>query len=364
MNKATHHDYMSQALTLAQKGRFSVSPNPMVGCVLVKNHRVIGEGFHRQAGGPHAEIVALKAASEDTKGATAYVTLEPCCHVGRTAPCILSLIEAGIKEVYVACKDPNPLVSGNGIQALRAANIDVHVGLLEEKAIHLNKIFFHHIQHKRPFVIAKWAMSLDGKTITHDNDSRAISSDAAQQFSHALRHEVDAILIGAETARRDNPSLTARYPGSDSNKQPVRIILSSKGDLPLDLTLFSAALPGQTIVATTELVSADWRKKAEEKNITVWVIKKNARDQVELDALLEALYKHQLTSLLIEGGMSVHQRFMEEGLINEFRVYLAPVIIGTLPKKQPLTLTHVSKIDHDYYIEAIQDPTIEDKTHV
>lgn len=352
MNKMTHQDYMVLALELAQRGRFTVSPNPMVGCVIVKNDKIIGQGFHRRAGGHHAEIIALEEAKEEARGATVYVTLEPCCHYGRTPPCTKSLIAAGIKCIYIACKDPNACVNNKGIEALRAANIEVHVGLLEEEAQQLNKIFFHYIKHKRPFVIAKWAMSLDGKTITHPEDTRDISCQKAQQSSHVLRQEVDAILIGARTAKRDNPLLTARFNTKNNARQPIRIILSRKGDIPLNLNMFHIDMPSKTIIATTDLVDETWRKKAEEKNITVLVLEKNSQGQVELSALLDALGKKQITSLLIEGGREVHDNFIQEELINEYRVYLAPVIISKLKQKRELTLTHFSQIETDYYFSA------------
>lgn len=352
MNKMIHQDYMVLALALAQRGRFSVSPNPMVGCVIVKDNKIIGQGFHRRAGGHHAEIIALEEAKEEARGATVYVTLEPCCHYGRTPPCTKSLIAAGIKCIYIACKDPNAYVNNKGIEALKAANIEVHIGLCEEEAIRLNKIFFHYIKHKRPFVIAKWAMSLDGKTMTHPEDTRDISCVKTQQSAHTLRQEVDAILIGARTAIKDNPLLTARFNTKNNARQPMRIILSSKGNIPLNLNMFDIDMPSKTIVVTTDLVDETWRKQAEEKNITVLVLEKNAQGQVSLPVLLEELGKRQITSLLIEGGREIHDNFIKEELINEFRVYLAPVIIGKLKQKCHLTLTHSSQIETDYCFSA------------
>lgn len=354
MKLLTPHDTLLHALKLAEGGRFTVSPNPMVGCVIMKDDEVVGEGFHQYAGGHHAEIMALQQAGSAAQEATVYVTLEPCCHTGRTPPCTDSLIKAGVKRVYIASTDPNPLVAGKGILALEAANIEVHVGILGEQAQKLNEIFFHYMRHKRPFVIAKWAMSLDGKTITHSDDSRDISSQASQQFAHQTRQRVDAILIGSQTAIHDNPSLTARFHLQDrlQAKQPVRIILTSRGQLPFNLKIFDPVLAAKTIIATTDSVDPVWEKMAKEKNISVLILPKNKNGQVDLHALLNTLGKMEITSLLIEGGMTMHENFIEEDLVNQFHVYLAPVIIGKLNKKHRLDITHSSRIEADYYFNA------------
>jgi diaminohydroxyphosphoribosylaminopyrimidine deaminase / 5-amino-6-(5-phosphoribosylamino)uracil reductase len=354
--------YMSLALALAERGRYTVSPNPMVGCVIVKDNRVIGQGFHHHAGGPHAEILALEQAGLEARGASAYVTLEPCCHHGKTPPCTEALIKAGIKQVYAACIDPNPLVAGKGIEALRAAKINVNVGLGEIEAKRLNEIFFHFMKHKRPFVIAKWAMSLDGKTITHKDDTRDISSSISLQTAHRVRQQVDAILIGANTAKEDNPLLTVRWRALDVpiTKQPRRIVLSSHGDLPLDLHLFSSADADKTIVVTTASVNTTWRQAALEKNITLILVEKNKKGRVDLCSMLNELGKHNITSVLVEGGRTVHENFMEENLVNQFHVYLAPVIIGSLPKKQRLSTIKLTSLATDFYFTADH----EGETHV
>ena len=229
MNHLSDSDYMSTALSLAERGRYTVSPNPMVGCVIVKDGKIVGKGFHLKAGDPHAEILALREAGADANAATAYVSLEPCCHYGKTPPCTDALIKAGIKKVYAACLDPNPLVAGKGIQQLKNANIEVETGLHEKEASQLNEIFFHYIRRQQPSVIAKWAMSLDGKTVTHTEDSRDISGNTSREYSHQTRQQVDAILIGAGTAICDDPELTVRYPADTSSlRQPLRVVLSSQ----------------------------------------------------------------------------------------------------------------------------------------
>lgn len=358
--RLTHLDYMHLALELAAAGRLTVSPNPMVGCVIVKNDRIVGQGFHQQAGGPHAEIIALSEAGAYAKEATAYITLEPCCHVGKTPPCTLALIKAGIKEVYAACVDPNPLVAGQGIKALQAAGIQVHLGLCETEAEKLNEIFFHYMQHRRPFVIAKWAMSLDGKTITHKLDARDISSPASQAFSHELRQQVDAILIGAHTALSDNPLLTARCHQNEKPpiKQPLRIILSSNAKLPSHLKLFNTET--KTLIATTALVDKETLGFWNKKNIEVLVLPHLKKGRINLHALLDALGARKITSLLVEGGMAMHESFIEAHLINQYRIYLAPVIIGTVSKKKRIQHIEVSRLDTDFYFTG----TPEGETHV
>ncbi len=355
--------YMEKALELAKHGQNSVSPNPMVGCVIVKNNTIVGQGYHQRAGEPHAEIFALRDAKESARGADVYVTLEPCCHYGRTPPCTSALIQAGVKRVFIACQDPNPLIASKGIQVLNAAGIETIVGIKEAEAQQLNKVFFHFIQHKTPFVIAKWAMSLDGKTITNTKDDRIISDEACHAHAHQTRQIVDAIVIGSKTALLDNPKLTARASHSIKSiksiesiesieKQPRRIVLSSHGSLPLDLALFSYDLPGKTIVATTDAIDDSWRKQAEHKNIELWILPQNKHQQVDLHALLKKCGKENITSLLVEGGETVHQSFMQASLVQEFNVYLSPIWIGHEEKKKFLAPLHCQSLGASLFIQS------------
>ena len=336
---------MSLALSLAKQGALTVSPNPQVGCVIVNEACIVGQGFHQYAGEPHAEIHALQKAGKKAQGATVYVNLEPCCHYGKTPPCTSALIQAGIKKIYIACSDPNPLVSGKGIAALRAANIEVELGLCEAQAQTLNEVFFHFIQHRRPFVILKWTMSVDGKTVTHPKDIRQISSEDAQNHLHQLRHGVDAILIGAHTARLDNPLLTVRKENF-VGKQPLRVILSTQGDLPLDLKLFDPQLPGKTILMTTENV------KSFPSHVEVIAFKKDKTGKIKLQDVLNVLGERQITSLLVEGGMQVHQQFFQEKLINQICFYLSPVAIFSFEKKIKLENFSFVKTGSDLFIET------------
>lgn len=352
-------NFMEQALQLAECGRCTVSPNPMVGCIIVNNNDIVGRGFHQRAGEPHAEVFALAEAGEKARGAEAYVTLEPCCHYGRTPPCTDALIQAGIKKVYIACQDPNPLVAGKGIQALNDAGIETVIGIKEKEALTLNKAFFHFITHKRPFVIAKWAMSLDGKTVVHPQDNRIISDDACHHHAHEIRQTVDAILIGSQTALLDNPQLTARRDGKLMEKQPWRIILASRGNLPLDHKIFSAKLPGKTIVAVTSAATDEWIKAIEQKNIIVWVLPANSDQHVDIHALLKKLHEHSILSLLVEGGEKVRNHFFSEHLIDEIQVYLSPVFIGDLPQKETLSTLQYQRVGDSLFVQ-----TSREKNHV
>lgn len=342
---------MAQALRLAENGRYTVSPNPMVGCVIVKHHRIIGQGYHQKAGGPHAEMIALQEAGSEARDAAVYVTLEPCCHDGRTPPCTRALIRAGIREIFIACQDPNKVVSGKGMHELREAGILVEVGLYEDQAKQLNEHFFHYITHQRPFVIAKWAMSLDGKTITEMSDTRDISCVQSRMISHQLRQSVDAILIGANTARLDNPQLTARY-DTPIQKQPIRIVLSTRGDLPLYLKLFHRHLPSKTILVTTDQIDDHNYLAFTQHDIDVLILPHNKEAQVDLKSLLHELGKQEITSLLVEGGMKTHAQFFNEGLVNKIHVHLAPVIIASLKQKQSVAPLDYSEVGNDFHLIA------------
>lgn len=356
---------MLQALKLAKQGRYTVSPNPMVGCLIVKNEQIIGQGFHLKAGSAHAEIMALQQAGSNAQDATVYVTLEPCCHYGYTPPCTKALIQARIKKVVIACLDPNPIVAGKGLAELESAGIEVELGVIEDEAKQLNEIFFHYIQYKRPFVIAKWAMSLDGKTITHPFDSRQISSQKSQQHTHQTRRCVDAILIGASTARKDNPLLTVRYKTNKfftDVKTPIRIILSRSAQLPIDLRLFQSASSNEkVIICTTDNHLETSLHKLQKNGIEILKLPHNKENKIDLKLLLDELGKQGVTSLLVEGGMNLLHEFFNENLINKFQVYISPVIIGELEKKQTLSQVQCTSISNDLYISAYNNNNMNKK---
>lgn len=349
-----HEKYMKMALQLAERGRFSVSPNPLVGCVLVKQDRIIGSGWHEKAGHPHAECNAIHNATESTHGATAYITLEPCTHVGRTPPCVPRLIESGIEAVYVATLDPNPLVHGRGIEQLKAAGVDVHVGLCEEESVQQNRYFFHFMKNKTPFVVAKWAMSLDGKISVRQNDDKQLSSFESQEEAHRLRHEVDAILIGSHTAILDNPLLTVRYQ-NDIAKHPIRIVLCGNNTrVPFDLRILNTDLPSETWIVVPHDIEAAWYDEAIKRNLKV-IHGETKAGNIDLSSLMHYLGKHNITSLLVEGGLTVLHSFFNEQLVNESRVFLTPYIIGELPKKSLISFQRISQMGTDYYLTATHE---------
>lgn len=351
-----HYEYMQLALKLAAQGRFTTKPNPMVGCVIVNHGRIVGMGYHTRAGEKHAEIIALEMAGENAQGSSVYITLEPCCHSGRTPPCVQALRDAGISQVFAACRDPNPLVDGKGLAFLQAAGIMVHLGLCGHEAQKLNKIFFHYIMHKTPYVIAKWAMSLDGKTITHLEDEKKISNDESHGHAHDIRREVAAILIGAKTARLDDPYLTARVGGNENFIPPRRIVLTSTCDLPLNLRMFekksgqnSAQSP---IIITTERANARNIAAATQQGIEVIVTPANEYGLVDLKYMLQELGRREIISLLVEGGMTIINNFFSAQVINKIYIYMAPVIIANLNKKAKINNFSCAKLDTDFLFSA------------
>lgn len=352
MHHTTNESYMSLALALAEHGRGTTSPNPMVGALIIKDGRIIGQGFHLQAGGPHAEIHALKEAGASAQGATLVVTLEPCCHHGRTPPCTNAIIEAGITHVIIGAQDPNPLVAGKGIETLKAAGITVTTGVLAKTAEALNVAFNHYITTKTPYITAKWAMSLDGKTIARPEDHRQLTETTALAHAHVKRSHIDAILIGANTAKADNPQLTARDPETNEPKanQPLRFILSANGDLPLTLQLLNAPLAENTWVITTEASTHPWRDACLAQGVNLLITKSNSDNNIDLHDLMTHLGKMEITHLLVEGGMSTLHNFFDAGLVNAIDVYLAPVIIGNLPQKKLIHIQTPEVLGRDLLI--------------
>ena len=302
--------FMQRALDLAERGKGTVRPNPLVGCVLVHEGNIIGEGYHEQYGGPHAEVNAIASVTDPNllTDATAYVSLEPCSHWGKTPPCANLLIEKGIKSVVVATLDPNPLVAGKGVQLLEAAGIRVQVGLLEQEARWQNRRFFCQQEKHRPYLILKWAQTQDGFIARENFDSKWISGTQSRQLAHQWRAEEQAILVGKNTALHDNPRLNVRdWTGTD----PIRVVLDSKLELPADLHLFDQQIP--TLCYTT--------RKSEKLTNLEWV----KLPQISLEALLADLHARQIQSVLIEGGSQTIHQFLAAGLWDEARVFTAPI---------------------------------------
>lgn len=324
----TDLEYMRQALVLAEKARGHTSPNPMVGAVVVRDGSVVGEGYHARAGDPHAEAVALAAAGEAAQGATLYVTLEPCAHYGRTPPCVQAVIAAGIARVVAAMEDPNPLVSGRGFAALREAGIAVDVGVCDIEARRLNEVFVAYMERRRPFVLYKAALSLDGKVATRAGLSRWITSEPARALVHTLRAEMDAVMVGIGTVLADDPRLTARRAGPAPARQPVRIAIDSRARIPLGAQMLSQAAPGRAIVAVTEAAPAAKIERLQQSGVDVWQGAADAQGRVALPDFLAALAEQQVTSLLLEGGPRLAGAMLSAGLIDKLLFCVAPLLIG------------------------------------
>lgn len=351
---------MRHAIELAARGKNTVSPNPAVGCVIVKNEQIIAESWHQAAGQAHAEVMALAQAGTQARGATLYLTLEPCCHYGRTPPCINHVMNSGIKKIYIASIDPNPKVNGKSIARLEQSGIEVEVGLCDSDNKHLNRDYFYYHRHQRPWVIAKWAMSLDGSMQVNHHDDRQISSLESQIKVHQLRNRVDALVIGAGTAITDNPRLSVRLADVHPIRQPQAIILSRHGKLPLDLTLLQPDSPVKTTVVTTTDVDKTWRKIVEKNGVEVLTLTTTAasdhpilKQQIDLNALLQILAKRGMTSILVEGGKRTHHCFFAANLINECQCYLAPVIIGPWQQKKKLARIDCELIGKDWHYTTL-----------
>jgi diaminohydroxyphosphoribosylaminopyrimidine deaminase/5-amino-6-(5-phosphoribosylamino)uracil reductase len=317
---------MRLALKLAARGAGWVSPNPMVGAVVVKDGQVVGRGYHRRAGRPHAEVEALRAAGEAATGADLYVTLEPCNHQGRTPPCTQAILKAGVGRVIIATRDPNPRVTGGGVEVLMDRGVAVSVGLLETEARRLNEAWFHWVDTGRPWVVAKAACSLDGKIATVSGESQWLTGEAARTLGHRLRHRVDAIVVGIGTVLADDPQLTTRLPRGPG-RDPIRLVLDSRLRLPLTSRLLHLESEAPTWVACTSQAPTAVRRALEGSGVEVLVLPPEA-DRVPLPALLDLLGNRQVQSLLVEGGAETLGTFFEQGLVNQFYFFYAPKILG------------------------------------
>jgi len=319
-------ELMKRALALAETARGLTSPNPLVGALVVRDGAVVGEAHHPRAGAAHAERLALAGAGEAARGATLYVTLEPCVHHGRTPPCVPAIVEAGVRRVVVAVGDPNPRVAGAGLEALRRAGISVSVGCLEEEARRLNRPFFTWIKEQRPFVTLKVAMTLDGKIAGWDRSSRWITGEAARREVHRLRSEADAIAVGVATVLADDPELTVRLE-TGWPREPYRVVVDSHGRTPTSARVFSAGSPERTLIAVTESVPPERLRALEARGAQV--LRLPSRDgRVDLGALMTELAGREVTALLLEGGGELNAGFLEAGLVDRVLVFVAPILLG------------------------------------
>jgi diaminohydroxyphosphoribosylaminopyrimidine deaminase/5-amino-6-(5-phosphoribosylamino)uracil reductase len=316
-------EWMHRALAEAERGRGAVEPNPMVGAVVVRDARAVGIGHHERFGGPHAEVVALGQAGEAARGATLYVTLEPCCHHGKTPPCTDAILAAGLGRVVAAVGDPFPRVAGGGLAALKAAGLQAEVGCEADAARELNAPYWKRLTCGRPFVTAKWAMTLDGKTAVASGDSRWISSDDSRRRVHDLRGRMDAIIVGIGTADADDPHLTVRPPGP---RRPVRIVVDSSARLAPDSVLARTAAEVPVVVAVTDRAPPDRRERLASAGCEVLALPGGG--PVPLSLLLDELGRRGMTNVLVEGGGRLLGSFLDEGHVDAVEVFVAPILEG------------------------------------
>jgi len=319
--------YMMEALRLARKGRGMVSPNPLVGAVIVQGNKIVGSGYHHFYGGPHAEVYALKSAGERARGADLYINLEPCCHRGKTPPCTDALIKSGIRRAFIGITDPNPLVSGRGIRKLRKAGIEVATGILQKECRLLNEPFIKYITQKVPFVVLKLAATLDGKIATTSGDSRWISGEAARRLVHRLRSEVDAVLVGSGTVLADDPQLTVRHYSGANRKNPVRIVVDTRLRTPLSSQLLRTAHEIKTIIATTQQAPKSKISKIKQCGAEVFVAS-SRNGRVDLKRLMRHLAQQGIAYVVVEGGSELSAAALRDGVVDKVFFFYAPKIIG------------------------------------
>ena len=337
--KKTDEYFMNIAKNLALKAKARTFPNPMVGALVVKNGRIIGRGYHEKAGFPHAEVIALNQAGAKAKGATLYVTLEPCIHFGRTPPCVARIIKSGVKEVVIGMTDANPLNNGKGIRALKHQGIKVKVGFLEEELKKINEVFIKYITQHMPFVTVKVAESLDGKIATKTGDSKWITSDTSRALAHRLRQNYDAIIVGVNTVLRDNPSLDAWF----SKKHPIKVVVDSQLSTPGNANIFSK---GKVIIVT--LPSKEGQETENRKVLTqkAQVLQVKEKDgQINLKDMLKKLAGLEISNVLVEGGGTLIGSLFDEGLVDKVLFFISPKIIGGKEAISPVMGRGISRID-------------------
>lgn len=318
---------MREALKEAERGRGRTAPNPLVGCILVKEDRIIGRGFHARAGGPHAEAMALTNATESPKGADVFVTLEPCAHHGRTSPCAQALRDAGVQRVVAGMIDPDPRVQGRGMQLMRDAGVQTTVGVLQDECEQINEAFIVRMKHLRPHITLKLAGSLDGRIATASGDSQWITNEASRRRVHQLRNEVEAILVGAGTAVADRPSLTARLDDLHDVRSPHRYVLDSQLRTPPQGPLFDPSLAPTTIACTHD-APQDLQQAIEATGVEVLRLDADANGRVSLPALMSIMFARGHMRLMVEGGAEVAGAFVEQRLVDRLMLFVAPLILG------------------------------------
>lgn len=342
--------YMGLAISLARKGIGKVNPNPMVGAVIVKDNKIIGTGYHERYGGKHAEINAIENSRQSLNGSTMYVNLEPCSHFGKTPPCVDKIIESKINKVVISSLDPNPLVQGKGVKKLRDAGIEVKVGVLDKENKKLNEVFLKYIKNKKPFVVMKVAMSLDGKISTTTGQSKWISCDESRRYVHKLRSQVMSILVGINTVIKDNPMLDCRL---ENGKNPIRIIVDTTLKIPIDSKIVSSSKSIRTIVVTTKNANRNVMKLLEDKGVEILTV--NLKNNlVDLKEMINKLGELNIDSILIEGGSSLNFSAINENIVDKIQVYVAPIILGGESSKTPIGGQGVDDIKEAFKLHRLE----------
>lgn len=348
--------YMKLAMQLAGNAIGRTSPNPLVGAVIVKDNRVVGCGWHRKAGTPHAEVHALNQAGELAQGADVYVTLEPCAHYGKTPPCAKALVEAKVKNVYGGLLDVNPKVAGKGFKILEDAGIHVEYGFLQDELRKQNEVFFKWIEHKKPFVVLKAAMTLDGKIATATGQSKWITNETSRAYGYKLRDIYDGIMVGINTVIEDNPMLTARV---DGGKNPIRIVVDSSLKIDINANVVQDK-SAKTIVATTDKADKDKILKLQAQDVDVIVVDKDENDKVDIEKLLDILGQQNICSILVEGGATLSGSFVAKKLVDKVYFFIAPKIIGGKEAKTPVAGTGILNLQEALALKDIQIGKLEE----
>lgn len=348
--------YMRLAMQLAGNAIGRTSPNPLVGAVIVKDNRVVGCGWHRKAGTPHAEVHALNQAGELAQGADVYVTLEPCAHYGKTPPCAKALVEAKVKNVYGGLLDVNPKVAGKGFKILEDAGIHVEYGFWQDELRKQNEVFFKWIEHKKPFVVLKAAMTLDGKIATATGQSKWITNETSRAYGYKLRDIYDGIMVGINTVIEDNPMLTARV---DGGKNPIRIVVDSSLKIDINANVVQDK-SAKTIVATTDKADKDKILKLQAQNVDVIVVDKDENDKVDIEKLLNILGQQNICSILVEGGATLSGSFVAKKLVDKVYFFIAPKIVGGKEAKTPVAGTGILNLQEALALKDIQIEKLEE----
>lgn len=348
--------YMRLAMQLAGNAIGRTSPNPLVGAVIVKDNRVVGCGWHRKAGTPHAEVHALNQAGELAQGADVYVTLEPCAHYGKTPPCSKALVEAKVKNVYGGLLDVNPKVAGKGFKILEDAGIHVEYGFLQDELRKQNEVFFKWIEHKKPFIVLKAAMTLDGKIATATGQSKWITNETSRAYGYKLRDIYDGIMVGINTVIEDNPMLTARV---DGGKNPIRIVVDSSLKIDINANVVQDK-SAKTIVATTDKADKDKILKLQAQDVDVIVVDKDENDKVDIEKLLDILGQQNICSILVEGGATFSGSFVAKKLVDKVYFFIAPKIVGGKEAKTPVAGTGILNLQEALSLKDIQIEKLEE----